>query len=269
MTFKSGSREERLLFALDYYSKRLPKELDLYIRHFYEINRSGVLASMSDFHRYQGLKSYFIDNDKVGMRQNFYMCMILLKLAREAGFDSNSEGILQPWNDFLFSLLSESPECFHWISYMNLANGNDARRPEFYYHIIQYLLIGDHDSVRSMIEIGAKKCNKDLREKFESKSDFFSLILNEDKNSLEKYIINMAKMKPQNADRDFLHPGAVTHAKICWIKGINVEIDHPLVPMPLMPVAPLDHYEIEYDFLHPGWTPPPPSVFSKIKRWFK
>jgi hypothetical protein len=67
----------------------------------------------------------------------------------------------------------------------------------------------------------------------------------------------------------FLAGFAVVHAKPCWYRGIEVQIQNPLVPMALMPIQPLDAYDVEYDFLRPGWTPPPPpGLFAKVKRLF-
>ncbi|SFA68310.1 hypothetical protein SAMN05216263_1501, partial [Metapseudomonas otitidis] len=59
------------------------------------------------------------------------------------------------------------------------------------------------------------------------------------------------------------------HAKLCWYRGIEVQIQNPLVPMALMPIESLDTYDVEYDFLRPGWEPPPPpGLLNKIKRFF-
>lgn len=44
-------------------------------------------------------------------------------------------------------------------------------------------------------------------------------------------------------------------AKLAWIKGIKVEVDHPLLPMKLLPINPNEEYVIEYDFLKPDYVP--------------
>lgn len=48
----------------------------------------------------------------------------------------------------------------------------------------------------------------------------------------------------------------------------EVEIDHPLVPMELLPVRPLPQYSDVYDFRDPGWTLPPSNSIAKIAKWF-
>lgn len=58
---------------------------------------------------------------------------------------------------------------------------------------------------------------------------------------------------------------AVILAKLCWYRDIEVEIKTPLVPMPLMPIQPLEAYDVEYDFLRTGWAPPPlPGLLEDI-----
>jgi len=48
--------------------------------------------------------------------------------------------------------------------------------------------------------------------------------------------------------------------KLAWIRGHELEIDHRLIPMDLMPVQPLDHYEIPYFFL-PGYQGEIPPLY--------
>lgn len=40
---------------------------------------------------------------------------------------------------------------------------------------------------------------------------------------------------------------AVCYAKLAWLKGMQVQIDSPLVPMELMPIAPLEQYVNPYE----------------------
>ncbi|WP_133649781.1 hypothetical protein [Paraburkholderia flava] len=77
-------------------------------------------------------------------------------------------------------------------------------------------------------------------------------------------------MKSQDSiDDEFMSYTGTLEAKLSWYRGIQVEIDHPLVPMELMPVQFLDHYDDVYDFLKPGWVPPPQGLVGRVSRWFK
>ena len=53
------------------------------------------------------------------------------------------------------------------------------------------------------------------------------------------------------------HPTIFT--KLAWMFGYEIHIEHDLVPMSLMPVQPLEHYDDYYDFLKPDydWNQPP------------
>jgi hypothetical protein len=42
---------------------------------------------------------------------------------------------------------------------------------------------------------------------------------------------------------------ALGYAKLAWRLGIEVEVDSPLIPKEILPIEPLDNYEIPYDFL--------------------
>ena len=39
------------------------------------------------------------------------------------------------------------------------------------------------------------------------------------------------------------------YTKLAWRKGIEVEVNSPLISKELLPIQPLDKYEIPYDFL--------------------
>ena len=54
---------------------------------------------------------------------------------------------------------------------------------------------------------------------------------------------------------EFISYEASVLAKLAWINGIEVDIDHPLLPNELLPIQPNDNYEIEYEFLKPGYKP--------------
>ena len=51
---------------------------------------------------------------------------------------------------------------------------------------------------------------------------------------------------------EFISHPAIGYAKLAWLKGIEVELDSPLVPNPLLPVNPNESYTEEYEFLKEG-----------------
>lgn len=59
---------------------------------------------------------------------------------------------------------------------------------------------------------------------------------------------------------DYLSVLTTAYLKLCWRKGMEIHIDSPTVPMEMMPIAPLDHYEVEYPYLK-GWEKEDKSPF--------
>lgn len=49
--------------------------------------------------------------------------------------------------------------------------------------------------------------------------------------------------------QEYISVPALTYTKLAWLKGFELEIDHPLIPKALLPFDPLPHYDEHYDFL--------------------
>lgn len=264
------TREEKLLDLLNIYEDDLPRQLDWYTNRHHKVNCGSILAGISTLHQLRGIKGYFIDHNPNAMRQDFYTASILLKIARDFGLGKKFHGIGIPLEDFLYALLSDSPECIDQISHAELEYKDSPKSYHFYTHMLQLLLRDDHTTIRELIARGSNKCGKPLRDEFASGSDFFSLFLKKDKDGLVRHIQSLIKIENTLLpDREFFSHRAVICTKICWIKGLEVEIEHPLVPMPIMPTTPLNHYKTGYDFLQPGWKPLSAGLTEKILRWVK
>lgn len=268
MSEKKEAREEWLtrVVAMRVESER--RDIDLFFKKYHSINRGAVLYTLSWVFSDRGLKSYFIDNDWRGLKQNFYVSSKLLMaslLEEDSGLDP-----FAAYQPFLYGLLSDSPEVYNWLACAELKNKDYVKGVHFAFHQFQLVLQGDDEALRETIAVVSKKGGNREKALAKAGKDFFSLLLKKDKEGLQTLIENAAKIK--SADEligQFLAGYAVIFAKLCWYRGIDVQIQNPLVPMPLMPIQPLDAYDVEYDFLRPGWTPPPPpGLFSKVKRWF-
>jgi hypothetical protein len=58
--------------------------------------------------------------------------------------------------------------------------------------------------------------------------------------------------------------------KLCWLKDIQVRVDHHLVPMELMPVRPLPRYDDVYDFLElSAGKGTGPRFMGRLGGWIK
>lgn len=262
------SREEWLAQVVqsreDYSKEQLKKD----IANCRKLKWGHVLSHASYLPRYQGLRSFFIDNDLNGLKQHFYVvCKLLMASQQEA---EPGGDVFATYEPFLYGLLSDSPEIYDWLAHAEIKDKDYVRGPDFNWYQFQLVLRGDDVALRETIEIAAKKAGNPVRKLSAAGEDFFSLLLKHDKEALQVLIENAAKMKSAHELlNQFLAGYAVILAKLCWYRGIEVEIGNLLVPMPLLPIKPLGVYDVEYDFLRPGWTPPPPpGIFAKIKRLF-
>lgn len=260
--------KETLYNLLNFHERNRPLDLDYYYNKFYEANRGAVLRAIADTHKYRAIKSCLIDNDLNAMRQNFYTASRLFEAARAEGFNTDFKNTGAPLIPLLCALLSDCTERIRATAEANLAYKDNPKSYHFYSRMLQLLLLEDHTALREMIAIGIKKCGKPFRDELAEGRDFISLVLARNQAGLESYIFNKTKIKMDIVEGDFLAVWAVVYAKICWLKGIKVVVDHPLVPMSLMPIEPLPEYRLEYDFLHPDWQPPKPGVMLRLKRWW-
>ena len=68
----------------------------------------------------------------------------------------------------------------------------------------------------------------------------------------------------QAFETDFLSFPAVAILKVAWILGYEIEIDSPYIPMDLMPIRPLEKYEVPYFFME-GYEGKIPDAYLKWK----
>jgi hypothetical protein len=120
-------------------------------------------------------------------------------------------------------------------------------------YVLQRIIADDWENVKRGIAImDAKtlKRNKPLK----PDRDFCEAILNKDKDGATKAIHQLLKdHKKRNKylglANEFISTPALGYTKLAWLKGMELDIDHPLVPKELLPFKPLDKYEVAYDFL--------------------
>jgi hypothetical protein len=127
----------------------------------------------------------------------------------------------------------------------------------------QYAILGRDDLIAQALERIAAKGNNADRKEFENGHNFFDCLLKQDLQALTECILRTAKTPfAKNAPYfgHFMHKMATAQAKLCHLRGLLVEIDHPLVPMDIVRVAPLPQYDNVYDFLEPGFVPLKPTL---------
>lgn len=261
-----ASLRERLLTVERIYAKGAPK-----FEHLFSF--------MAGAHENLGLLAYFVRHDIGAFKQHWHLASRLRCHAARHVPDSDSYttgGYMKTEFQLLYALMSESPAATNEAStletYHLLKFRDDPRAREYSFHLAQLILRGDYEAAQAKIEIGAKKAGGKLKQAYATGTDFYSLLMKGDKAALETSITDYIRIDKKDTLPiicDFIYPIVTFRAKLCWYKGVPVEIDHPMVPMEWMPIAPLARYEDVYDFLSPDWTPPDQSLFARIARKFQ
>ncbi|WP_186053817.1 contact-dependent inhibition immunity protein BcpI [Burkholderia gladioli] len=268
---KNEDRRRKISNLVEANKSLLPELLhDIQFRRN-KVRIGSVLIGLSRRAHALAIYNYFVGNDIALLKQNMYLATRLnLASIGESGGASFDTG-----EPIIVALLSDNDEVIKKVARAETAGlikyRNDPLSNFSHVYMLQLAIRGDDDQISRMIEKIAKNGKKPLRTECAEGRDFYSLLLKSDKTGLESLI--QLKHAPLNSvdpiDEDFLSYLGVLEAKLCWRRGIPVEIDHPLVPMELMPVKPLDHYDDVYDFLKPGWVPPPQGLIGRVSRWFK
>lgn len=124
-------------------------------------------------------------------------------------------------------------------------------------HTMQQFLLGNEDLVRRNIEI-IERVRLGPKNKNNSKQydvNFFKGLLDRDKSRCEAILNDMVSPKihqRRNIDpllKKYVSMPALGYAKLAWILGVEVEVKSKLIPKELLPIRPLDHYDIPYEFL--------------------
>ncbi|ARL61555.1 hypothetical protein BOC52_36075 [Burkholderia pseudomallei] len=175
----------------------------------------------------------------------------------------------------LCALLSDNEDVINGLAGIEtpkmVGERGNLKSPEALDYKYQLAILGKDRELEGLIEETAKKGSKADRQAIVAGEYFFSLLLSRDsgklKDLIEKRHANIRCAWPEF--ENFISYLGAIETKLCWRRGIPVEVDHPLVPMDLMPVKPLDHYDDVYDFLKPGWIPPRQGLIDRVSRWFK
>lgn len=120
-------------------------------------------------------------------------------------------------------------------------------------YVLQRIIADDWEEVKWGIKIIDEKTLK-KKKPLKPDRDFYEAILNKDADGATKAILQLLKdHKKRNKYKplinEFISTPALGYTKLAWLKGMELDIDHPLVPKELLPFKPLDKYEVAYDFL--------------------
>lgn len=264
------TREQKLTDLLHLEEKGQQESIDRFLFRRNKVVLGAVLSELAALSQIRGAYSYFIESNAAKMRQHFYVAS---KLAL-ASFREEGGRSLNTTHDFFYALLSDNEEIIAAFSSQEtpqlIRERNNPLWSMFHVDMLQLAIRDEHEALQAKIRKMAEHGKNPWRDWCATGQDFYSLLLRRDKDGLER-LINREAVKQEGWPHleDFLSEGSTLRAKLCWLKGIPVKIASPLVPMELMPIEPLAHYDDEYEFLKPGWVPPAQGIVGKLSRWIK
>jgi hypothetical protein len=238
-----------------------------------------LFAYMASAHENLGLLAYFARGNLAALKQHWHLASRLSVRAANHVPESTSYttgGWMAGEYDLLYALCSDSRSAIDEVAALETfrlkTHRDNPRAREFNFHLAQLVIRGDYEAAQAKIALGAKKAGGKLKQAYATGTDFYSLLMKGDKATLEKSIMESSRFRRSGGEPyifDFVYPGATFRAKLCWYKGIPVEIEHPMVPMAWMPIQPLPQYDDIYDFLSPDWTPPDQGFMARLSRKFQ
>lgn len=228
----------------------------------------GCYFSWARDHVAMAMEDYFVERKTDGLKQHLYMASRLTV----AALSINSYQRFSVGSELLEALLSDSPILIDTLASLEPAHYVNHRtnplHSEFLVHMYQLAIRGDYEALQGKVNHLSKNGRKKDRELSTQSRDFFSLLMQADKPGLEGLITQHAQIRSADPlTEDLMCSQGTLEAKICWLKGIEVQVDSPLLPMGLMPIEPLEYYDDIYDFLLPGYSPPKVGILEKFSYW--
>lgn len=152
-------------------------------------------------------------------------------------------------------LLSDNLKLINRFSFLkHLTYDDDIKEWDNTVFCIQAIIRNDWEHLKKLLGYLKDKVeNKRGFKSYQLDIDFFNAIAVGNEEVMKKSIIKLATT--WNKKR-FDHPlynqlfsiPALTYAKLAYIKGYQLDIDHPLIPQELLPINPNTEYW-EYDFM--------------------
>lgn len=123
---------------------------------------------------------------------------------------------------------------------------------------VQFFMANDDEGVERNLNIIEIKTLPKLSKKEEGLKDdyeFYKALYSSDRAKMEEVLDKLVSPKIHKKRNDnpilnqYVSLPALGYAKLAWRKGIEADVNSPLVPKELLPIQPLDQYDIPYEFL--------------------
>jgi hypothetical protein len=203
---------------------------------------------------------HFIEHDVKKMKQSMYRGAKCAHLAMDLynesllGIDlllrtlvSNNRGLIEHFAELTYGTAPAR------LSYAdNIENGTAT-----WWYVIQCMIKEDWSEYKRAMTIMQAKGVKRMGKTVLMDIAFMEGLFNRDKQKMEEALKAIVSSRYQSYVRkrgdfvtQFISYNAVCYAKLAWLKGIELEVDSPLVPKEWLPIEPLkDEEYVDYDFV--------------------
>ena len=216
-------------------------------------NCIGILT-YSSFKSINERKSWyylFIEKDLKKTKQCFYLYVKIYEYMCNIRKVDISPGMAQ---DATYTLLSDSKELIKSFTTWSYNDYDKFIKKGESKHIIQLIAVKEDEKAIELIDVFFAKHKKYPFKEMDG--SILKAILEKDKSKVEE-LLNILLLPKNHKRRNNIYPlrrdilsfPALGFAKLAWFRGIEVEINHPLVPKELLPIKPNEKYENNYDFL--------------------
>lgn len=217
-----------------------------------EIIISRLASPAQDF----ALESFFIKGDLAEAKNWFYVSALASMVAMER-YGKDELWVGKPLRFAMLSDCRALQERMSRFTYPLREERLAKKDFDLTVRIQQRLLLDDYAGAQADYEAFLPSLEKKTYDRFGPDMLVFDGLINRDMGKLESgmaQLLDKKMVRYRNKDSipgigEWLSHPAMWYAKLAWIKGMEIQIDHPLVPMALLPVAPLPEYKSPWSCL--------------------
>jgi len=229
-------------------------------------NKSNENKFSGNFHYYHLLLAvnYLDKADLFNAKINYNVCALIDEL-RIIKYNNRQ---LDYSNYINYAVLTDNEPLIQQYSKLRYQKGKNAElsmdemvlqgESAIWCNTIQFFMANDIKGVeRNLNIIETLTLPKLPKNQQELKLDyeFYKALLGKDKSKCEEILEQLVSPKIHKKRNDntvlnkYVSQPALGYAKLAWRQGLEVEVNSPLIPKEILPIEPLDNYEIPYDFL--------------------
>ncbi|THD66714.1 hypothetical protein E7Z59_13095 [Robertkochia marina] len=193
----------------------------------------------------------FVENDLEKAKQCFFLYGKVQEYLCKSTTVSMILGMTQ---DNTYALLSDAKDLIYgMVNWKYAGYEKDIKKGSLKY-IIPLVAIGEDDKALALLDLFHLKHRK-MGLKEENEAIIRAIISGEaeEVNRLLQIFLLPRNHKKTNGiyqlRSELFSLPALGFAKLAWLRGVEVDIDHPLIPKALLPIQPNTTYDKTYDFL--------------------